>query len=259
MTEMTVRKPAFDFPTELAVMPDLKDKYYAAFTSAVTFIAPNIERYLIRMMSRAKAEIKDPQVLDDLLTFSQQEAAHTKGHEQLNEILLARMSEKGRERVKAINDQMAEDYRRFLNTRSLNFNLAYGEGFESVTCAIGLWAFQHRTFEGLTDGWRELIEWHLAEEVEHRTVAYDVYHGFKGHWLHRITFSTYAQLHLLKYIVRFGRCFMEEYDFPGDEKSVFKQYFWSLLRHYLKTVPPWYSPRKLKIDPAINRLLEKFS
>jgi predicted metal-dependent hydrolase len=240
-------------------MPDPKDRYYSAFAAAITFIVPHIERYLIRMMSRAKHEIDDEQVVLDMQAFSSQEAEHTKGHERLNAVILSQMSDKGRAQLEEISQELAEDYRYFLNTKTLNFNLAYAEGFESMTCAMAMWSFQHATYESLGTGWRELIEWHLAEEIEHRTVAFDVYHAFRGNWLHRVVFGSYAQYHLVKYLLRFGQCFLDEYESSGSQPSVLRLRGFSLVARYAKTLLPWYSPHRLQIDARITEVLAKYA
>ena len=259
MDKLTIRQPEFTFPNDLPLTPDAGDKLYSAFLCAVSIIAPQIERYLIRTMSRAKQEIKDPDVLDDLLKFSQQEANHFRAHDELNELLRTKLSEENRKKLLSQEARLEEDYRYFSNTRSLNFNLSYAEGFESATCAISIWGFKNNTMKNIDDRWKGIMEWHLAEEIEHRTVAYDIYHAFKGHYLHRIFFSTYAQAHLFKYLFRFAQCFWNELETHEKRKSVFRQYFWSLLGQYMSTLPPWYSPHRLVIDDRIHTILSKYS
>ncbi|WP_062269686.1 metal-dependent hydrolase [Endozoicomonas arenosclerae] len=259
MDKLTIRQPEFTFPDDLPLTPDQTDKLYSGFLCAVSIVAPQIERYLIRTMSRAKQEIQDPEVLDDLLKFSQQEANHFRSHDELNDLLRSKLSEKNRQKLLKHEASLTEDYRYFSNTRSLNFNLAYAEGFESATCAISVWGFKNDTLNNIHPDWKGIMEWHLAEEIEHRTVAFDVYHTFKGHYLHRLFFSSYAQIHLLKYLYRFALCFWEELEITEKNKSVFRKYFWSLLGHYLATIPPWYSPHKLKVDDRVNLILSKYS
>jgi len=259
MGNLTVRRPDFEFPDDVVVMPDPTDKYYSALTCALTIIAPEIERYLIRTMKRAKNEISNTRVLQDLKDFSDQEANHFRNHDKLNEILRGKLSDKNRERLQQAEADLVEDYRRFSNTKSLNFNLAYAEGFESATCALSVWGFEHSLFEALDPSWKGLIEWHLAEEIEHRTVAFDVYHAFKGSYLHRLVFGTYAQGHLVKYIVRIAECFMDEFEHEGVQKNVFTRHFWTLTSKVLSILSPWYSPHKIKLDGRIDEVLARYA
>lgn len=259
MNTLTVRRPDFEFPQDLSVMPDITDKYYSALTCAVTMIAPHIERYLIRTMKRAKNEISDKLVLQDLNDFCGQEANHFRNHDKLNEILRGKLSGKNQQQLQQIEDDLIEDYRRFSNTKSLSFNLVYAEGFESATCGLSMWAFEINAFEALDPNWCSLIEWHLAEEIEHRTVAFYVYHALKGNYPHRLIFGTYSQMHLLKYLVRFAKCFMAEFEHEGSEKNIIKQQLWPLLRKLLYTLMPWYSPHKIIISKRIDTILAKYS
>ena len=45
-----------------------------------------------------------------------------------------------------------------------------------------------------------LFEWHMAEEVEHRNVAYDIYQHLYGDYLYRAKMCLIAQSHILKFI-----------------------------------------------------------
>ena len=259
MTDLTVRKPGFVFPEDLQLMPDRSDRFYSAFTCAITIIAPHIERYLIRTMSKVRTVIDDEMLKQDLLLFSQQEASHFQNHDRLNEVLYSKLSESGRKQLAAIEQALDADYQRFTREKSLNFNLVYAEGFESATCAMSLWAFRYQTFKALDKEWAELIEWHLAEEVEHRTVAYDAYHGYKGSYGHRMIFGTYAQYHLMKYLLRLGRCFLSEFNHKGNDRNILKSESLSLLKYLLNTLTPWYSPHKLEIDPAFKKVLNRYA
>ncbi|MEC8427119.1 MAG: metal-dependent hydrolase [Pseudomonadota bacterium] len=190
MADLTVRRPNFEFPQDLPIMPDPQDRAYSAMCCALTIIVPHLERYLIRTMKTGLKEVTDPALLQDMKDFSSQEANHFRNHDALNELLRNKLSDKARDELIQTEADLIEDYRRFSNTKSLRFNLAYAEGFESATCALSLWGFEHETFKTLHDGWEELIEWHLAEEIEHRTVAFVAYHALGGNNAHRMIWGT---------------------------------------------------------------------
>ena len=193
MNNLTIRRPTFQFPDHLNLLPDATDKYYSALSCAITIVAPHIERYLIRTMRQAQQHIRCSELRQMVQDFSSQEANHFRNHDRLNAILRQQLSEDSRHMLKKAETQLEEDYAKFGKSRSLKFNLAYAEGFEAATCALSLWSFQHKTTQTLDPEWRSLLDWHLAEEIEHRTVAFDLYHHLGGNYSHRLIWATYAK------------------------------------------------------------------
>ncbi len=67
-------------------------------------------------------------------------------------------------------------------TRSERFNLDFAAGSEAIAYALARWT-EPRTRELFHDAdpvARDLFWWHLAEEVEHKSVAFDVYAELDG-------------------------------------------------------------------------------
>ncbi|MCV6623663.1 MAG: metal-dependent hydrolase [Cellvibrionaceae bacterium] len=259
MSEITIRQPNFEFDEELALMPDTQDAMYSAFSCSVTILSPHIERYLIRVMRSCLSEIKDEKLQALVKAFCGQEASHFKNHDRLNEILRAKMSEAGRQKLQKAEAQLDADYARFFKEKDLLFNLAYAEGFESATCAMSLWAFEHNTLANSQKAWKDIIEWHLAEEIEHRSVAYDVYKYFGGSYRHRLIWGSYGQWHLYKYLQRFGRIFLSEFPERVQTRHVLKQRGKPLLWQLLKTLSPSYSPHNVAVPKGLKGLLTQYS
>jgi predicted metal-dependent hydrolase len=100
------------------------------------------------------------------------------------------------------------DYRRFTNTRSLRFNLAYAEGFEAFTTAFALFCHDQGWLKKLRPGARELFEWHMLEELEHRRVAFDVYREVSDNYWVRVVVNLFAQWHLQRFTFRAARALL---------------------------------------------------
>src|SRR5690606_24880560 len=116
------------------------------------------------------------------------------------------LRDQGYEGLKPFEDKIRGDYDRFLKTRSLRFNLAYCEGFESMSAsACEAWFEDYDDMlEGADPAAADLWRWHLAEEFEHRTVCSDVYHELSGlnpvsEYFYRIYGYFYALIHLGKF------------------------------------------------------------
>ena len=77
---------------------------------------------------------------------------------------------------------MARAYGWLGRTRSLRFNLAFAAGSETIAYSLARWTDRHLgdLFEGADPVAATLFLWHLAEEVEHKTVAFDVWEAMDG-------------------------------------------------------------------------------
>jgi predicted metal-dependent hydrolase len=97
----------------------------------------------------------------------------------------------------------------------------------------------------------------MAEEIEHRTVAFGVYRHLVGSYPYRIALGTWAQWHYVSYIGRFARCMADGLGRKLVRPS--SPMHRSALRRYLRTWSPWYDPAKIVVPEAVDRLLARYS
>ena len=255
MAEITVRKLRFPFGDAIDLdRPDAELSIVLGHL-ALSLTMPYLEPYLIRTMKVVQREITDPELLADVRAFSQQEGHHYRNHAAFNEDLRAHFGEPVASRIREIEAALDADYQRFSREKSLRFNTAYAEGFEAMTCGFALAGLEHGGFARMPGG--ELWDWHLAEEIEHRTVAFDVYHRTGGSYWHRIVFGTWAQFHYVSYIVRFANCMARAL----GRRLVLSRHpvLLSSLRRYLHTWSPRYDPARVEIPRGLDALLLEFS
>jgi len=177
---MQVRYPEFDLGDSV---PHWGDNIEACTViNAGGIIPPPIERYLIKLM-RAVKDLLDPVDDHDLLTdidlFCKQEAQHYKLHDEY----LAMLERGGYPRIREFEAAFEADLEVFRTTRDLEWNLGYGEGFESSGPAMAeAWLDGHVKALCGDHGSvpMQLWMWHLAEEFEHRTVVHDIIHRLYG-------------------------------------------------------------------------------
>ncbi|MEN8183670.1 MAG: metal-dependent hydrolase [Myxococcota bacterium] len=257
MADITVRKIrfAFDEPIDFEVSDEMLGAMLPALGLSMTM--PYLEPYLIRTMKAALKQITDPELAEDARRFSQQEGHHFRNHAVLNEQLRAQFEDETAEALRAIEADLEADYQRFSRTRSLRFNVAYAEGFEAMTCAGALAAAEHGAFDGGQLPGGEIWAWHMAEEIEHRTVAFDVYQHLVGSYPYRIACGTWAQWHYTSYIGRFARCMAQGLGRKPVRRSSPMQR--SALRRYLRTWSPRYDPAKIEIPEGVEQLLARYS
>ena len=192
-SRMTVRAMPFDFGDKNghwnAASPE-----FSHIVNSASLAMPYLEPYLIRSMRAAREQISDPELQTELDLYVKQEAAHYKQHRQFNDTLRAA----GYRCVDAIEERLDRDYKRLGKEKSLKFNLAYAEGFESMALAIGQMLIEDRVFLfGDSDSHvASLVLWHFVEEIEHKNVAFDVLHHLHPGYFTRIGGLIYATAHI---------------------------------------------------------------
>ncbi|WP_241684188.1 metal-dependent hydrolase [Actinomadura sp. J1-007] len=72
--------------------------------------------------------------------------------------------------------------------RRLRFELAAVASIEHYTAVLGQWIMDNRRLDeaGVDPTMLDLLRWHGAEEVEHRSVVFDVYKAFGGGYAMRV-------------------------------------------------------------------------
>jgi predicted metal-dependent hydrolase len=257
VANITVRKIRFSFDGPIDF--DVSDEALASMLSplALSMTMPYLEPYLIRTMREAIPRIGDPVLAEDAKRFSQQEGHHYRNHALFNKQIRAQFDGPVAAKLQGIESRLEADYQRFSKQKPLRWNVAYAEGFEAMTCAGALAAAEHGSFgEGMLPG-GEIWGWHMAEEIEHRTVAFNVFEHLVGSYLYRIVFGTRAQVHYVSYINRFSTCMARGLGRkPRTPRGEMQR---SALRRYLRTWSPRYDPAKIEIPPGVDALLARYS
>jgi predicted metal-dependent hydrolase len=264
---ITIRRVRFQYPQGIdpIIVPGQPEQSY--LNVALSLLLPYLEPYLIRSMRQARPLVRDPRLLAELDLFNGQEAQHYKQHIVFNEAVHI----PGGERVKALEEELDADYRRFTKERSLRWNLAYAEGFEAFTLAMTRFSFEVGLFRRIEPRVRDLFTWHLMEEMEHRTVAFDVYAHVCGGYFYRLFVGLYAQWHLNRFLNRAADA-MARADvaahrarFGGLWKTsrrvapLLVEAVTYLLPKVLATYLPWYSPRRISMPPEALALADHYA
>jgi len=259
MTEITARRMHFDIPQELDLYAATNDPAGLSSSVALSLSLPYLEPYLIRTMRVALDQIADPELAADVRAFSAQEGHHFRAHAQFNRWIVGKLPPEQAAEIGPLESALKADYERFSQTKSLRFNPAYAEGFEAMTCSAALAMAEHGAFEddSMMPG-GEIWAWHMAEEIEHRTVAFNVLQHLVGSYPYRIVVGTWSQWHYVRYIGRFARCMSQ-----GIEKKKGSRGLSAMdrdtLKRYLRTWSPWYDPAKIDVPPQVEALLARYS
>jgi hypothetical protein len=260
---ITVRRPGFSFPERLdpIIVPGCPEESYTIV--GLSLLLPYLEPYLIRSMNAARPRVTDPRLAAQLAAFNGQEGQHYRLHMRFNDAVRA-----GFTALPALEAELAADYRRFSETRSLRWNLAYAEGFEALTSAMAHFSFEEGTVRRLSPAAQALFAWHLGEELEHRTVAFDVYAHVCGGWVYRLVVGLYAQWHLNRFVRRAAQAMMDQDRADGRDHGGVRE-AWARVRpllglmvrrlvpKVLKTYLPWYTPHGIAMPAGVAELLEE--
>ena len=132
---------------------------------------PEGERYFITSVRAFRDQIKDKKQLDDVKAFTRQEAQHGIAHTKYNEL----MKKQGMPIDQILADQKDMINKKYLAKFSDKFNLALTAGFEHFTALMADAFFSKKeTVKGFDPRMKALFAWHAIEEMEHRSVAFDV-------------------------------------------------------------------------------------
>jgi uncharacterized protein len=264
---ITVRRLALEFPADLdpVVVEGCPEESFMHV--GISLLLPHLEPYLIRTMRSARKRVSDRRLLADLDAFVGQEGQHFRQHARFN----AAMRLAGFVGLEPLEAAIEADYQRFTGSKSLRFNLAYAEGFEAFTTALSRFSFESKLLDRLHPAARELFLWHLVEELEHRTVAFDVYEHVCGGYPYRLGVGLFAQWHLNRFVLRAIDAMR------GADRAAFRAKYggraaaWARTRalqrqkvtmffpKVLATYLPWYSPHKIAMPAAAEALAHHYA
>ncbi len=207
MNEIPVRSMPFEYPDDVELMFVKGDPISSYGFLGASMTLPYIEPYMIRTMREGLKQVTDPDIKEAMTRFSQQEGHHYRQHQKLNEVIRSRSGQ--HQKLELLEKALESDYRRFSDTKSLRFNLAYAEGFEAATMNSVRSMFEIDFFSRMEDGpLRDLFRWHFLEEMEHRTATFEAYDHIFGSYPYRVVAGLYGQIHFFRYVKRFTDCLL---------------------------------------------------
>jgi hypothetical protein len=259
--DITVRRVRFEFPESLDDVLPGDDIVQETYLVAFSLTMPYLEPYLIRTMRSVVDDISDDALRDDVRQFIGQEAQHFQNHRRVNDQIKEQLAAPVARRLQLLEDRLDADYRRFSNTRSRRANLVYAEGFEAMTCSMAMTMFDDAAagarLSMRSGPWQELWAWHAAEEIEHRTVAFDVHEHFAPGWARRVAGTLRAQAHYHRAIDRMQLVLLGS---QGERQRHRVPPWWSTGRgRYLRTFLPGYDPAHLEPHPFVGLVLAPYA
>lgn len=160
--------PAFDDATPRHWCGD--DPALTQILNAYTLLVPGNEGYFIRALKRCLPLLDDPSDREMARLFMRQEGQHGAGHHRYWAVLKA-------QGYRITGFQSAVDgllYKIMEPLTPFKLRLSMVACVEHVNAYIGHEFLRQRILADAVPELRALFEWHFAEEIEHKHVAYEV-------------------------------------------------------------------------------------
>lgn len=244
--------PAADMPRHWA-----GDPVFTRISDALSLLFPAGEQFFIQSVNLYKDRIDDGDLREQVRGFAYQEAQHSTAHAAYNRMLEDQdlgigWVERGlKKRLKIAR-------RLFPPVQQLAFT-ATAEHL-TATMAEGLLASLRDQFSDADPRMRALYYWHAVEEVEHKSVAWDVYERVAGGgYVRRVLTQLWVTL-LVVLNVSLATLYMLHRDGLLLDAGMWRRslprlwgrrgFFTRMVRPYLRGFRPRFHPRQTPVPPG---------
>ncbi len=172
-----------EYPADLRADWQPNKPEFAAACNALSLGMPYGEPYVMKSVRDALPALEaagEHDLAAEVRAYLEQEREHASQHRRFNELLRAQHPA-----LRHVERWLKRTYSFLTRRAGHRFGVAYAAGFEATAFAAARWmdARRHSLFRGADPEPATLFLWHLAEEVEHKTVAHDVWAAVDGNRL----------------------------------------------------------------------------
>lgn len=159
------------------------DPVKTSFLNAVSCILPMGEDFFLRTMRNYRNQITDPELAADARHFCGQEGHHAFEHRKFNRML----EENGYPRLADIDAWQDRFNEWLISVTSPETQFSFTTGAEHIT-SIMSHAFLSDPRRWVDDGEEigAMLFWHTVEEIEHKSVCFDVFQHVSGSYPQRM-------------------------------------------------------------------------
>ena len=159
------------------------DPFKTHFFNAFFTTFPPGEDFFVRSVIYYRGEIDDPKLQKDITAFSAQEGHHSRCHQDHLDVL-TRQGYTSLERENKLIDALGK----WANEKFPKTSLVNTLALEHFTALLAHQALSEpeNFVEPAHQDFIPLFTWHAAEELEHKSVAYDVYMAVDGRYWPRV-------------------------------------------------------------------------
>ncbi|MFF3276968.1 metal-dependent hydrolase [Streptomyces chrestomyceticus] len=230
-TPLKARNVAFDWAdTPLHWIPGDPDSTHTI--NVLHLLLPAGERWFVHVYKQVLPQIRDARLREDVIGFIGQEAMHSRAHDDV----LPHLKRLGLDPT-PYTAQVDWLFEKLLGDRTLPpgrasrwwlmERVAIIAAIEHYTAFLGDWVLNAEALDarGADPTMLDLLRWHGAEEVEHRSVAFDLFMHVDGGYRRRVRTWATAFSALVFLWQRGTRFFMENDPSLPDGKASFREFF----------------------------------
>lgn len=212
------------------------DPFTSHFINVLHLLLPEGELWFCRVYNKALPLVDNPELKEQVRGFIRQEAIHSRSHSGVLEHFHAAHgidTTSYTARVHWLFTALLGDHPLGLHlewhwlTRAwLIFRLGIIAAIEHYTCIIGKWVLECRGLDdaGADPIMMDLLRWHGAEEVEHRSVAHDLFVSVGGGYLQRQFLMLLVGPILLALWLWGTRFFLNATQAPGERFRLLREW-----------------------------------
>lgn len=228
MDDFPVRPLDFDISDMQAddIVWSRSSPLFAFYINALGLHVPYFERYLIHTMNTVKHDVADEKLRRDMVALTGQEGHHARNFIAFNDLMTSHYDGLG-----DIDAHAKSWFKQAQKTDSRRRKVAFTAGYETFTFLAGLIILKNYD-KWLADShpvMKALWVWHQVEEVEHGSVAHDVYRELYGadEWYRKYMVAV-AGLHIAKETIKAFHCMMKSM----TKKEGWRRSPWRALKAY---------------------------
>ena len=166
-----VRRMDFDFGLDIPEAWADGNAMITSLMAGLSAVFPSGERFFIDSVRHYASQVTDPDLKERIRAFIGQEANHTKGHIAFNRFLDTRGFDVWK--IERIVEARLKGLRKLSSPEA---NLARTAALEHMTAMLASAILEDGDFlEHSHPTIAAFWKWHAIEEIEHRSVAFDVY------------------------------------------------------------------------------------
>ncbi len=163
--------------------------------NALQLLFPAGERFFIRSVKHYESQIQDPELRARIRGFYGQEGRHGHEHERFFRVL----EEQGYEIATLLSWYEELAYAKLEPRVPPSLRLSITAALEHFTAMMGHNALTSDFLDGAHPVIQDLMRWHAAEEIEHKSVAFDVFQEVDGRYLVRVAGLALALIALTRF------------------------------------------------------------
>jgi predicted metal-dependent hydrolase len=189
--ELKPRRVSFDWSqVPVQWVPD--DPLTTHTIDVLHLLLPAGERWFVHIYKQVLPMITDERLKADVKGFMGQEAVHARAHTAVLDHLDAHGLDPTpfTKDVEFLFNRLGGDdaVPAFMRSWWLIARVGVVAAIEHFTAVLGAWILDSPALDeaGADPTMLDLLRWHGAEEVEHRSVAFDVFQHISGNWFRRV-------------------------------------------------------------------------